>query len=129
MSSETFLNRQEAAKAIGKSEPTLDGYLKEGRFPNAKKVKAGKRLVWQIPLSDLQASGLLDKVNTASAIPSDELAEAKATIAGLTEKVAGLERLVAALEQARADLIASYASQIETAEKQADRRRKWFARG
>jgi hypothetical protein len=136
-----FLNRQEAAKAIGKSEVTLDGYLKAGLFPNAKKVKAaGKRLAWQIPLGDLQASGLLDQVNPASASPTDELSEAKATIAGLTEKVAGLERLIenlegtlelitSTLEQTTATLNKVIQPQIETSERQAERRRKWFARG
>jgi phage shock protein A len=132
MSSDNFLNRAEAAKALGKSEPTLDGYLKAGLFPKAKKVKAGKREVWQIPLSDLIASGLMDKVkpelDTASASHRDQLGELREIVAALRAENEQLRERLADLQQARADLIAAYAPQIETAQKQAERRR-WFARG
>jgi hypothetical protein len=133
MSSESYLNRAEAAKAIGKSEPTLDGYLKAGKFPGAKKVTEGKRQVWQIPLSDLINSGLMDKVSkadTASASPDqDRLAELRELVAALKAENEQLRERLADLQQARADLIAAYAPQIETAQKQAERRRKWFTRG
>jgi predicted ribosome quality control (RQC) complex YloA/Tae2 family protein len=134
MSSETYLNRAEAAKAIGKSEPTLDGYLKAGKFPKAKKVTEGKRQVWRIPLTDLLNSGLMDKVKpeaeTASASPDQErLAELRENVAALRAENEQLRERLADLQQARADLIAAYAPQIETAQKQAERRRKWFTRG
>lgn len=132
MSSETYLNRAEAAKAIGKSEPTLDGYLKAGRFPNAKKVLSGKREVWQIPLSDLLAAGLVDKVKPdliASGARPEQLAELRELNAALRAENEQLRERLADLQQARADLIAAYAPRIETAERQAERRRKWFSRG
>jgi hypothetical protein len=139
MTSERYLNRAEASKAIGKSEPTLDGYLKAGKFPNAKKVKTGKRETWSIPLTDLVASGLLDKVesqpeNTASASPSQvmsfqEQLNALQELATLRAENQQLKDRLADAERARQDLISAYAPRIETAERQASRRRSWFSRG
>jgi hypothetical protein len=138
--SERYLNRAEAAKAIGKSEPTLDGYLKAGKFPNAKKTQRGKRLTWQIPLTDLVAAGFMDSVTpkpetaTASALPLEvmsvqEQLSALQELATLRAENAQLRDRLADAERARQDLISAYAPRIETAERQAQRRRFWFGRG
>jgi vacuolar-type H+-ATPase subunit I/STV1 len=140
MTSERYLNRAEASKAIGKSEPTLDGYLKAGKFPNAKKVKTGKRETWQIPLTDLVSAGLLDKVesqpeaDTASALPKQvmsfqEQLNALQELATLRAENQQLRDRLVDAERARQDLISAYAPRIETAERQAQRRRFWFSRG
>lgn len=126
------MNISEAAKAAGKSIPTIRAYLAEGKLPNAKAVAKGKSKSWQIPLTDLVAAGLLDKVETApaSASPTNtELERLRLEVAQLRERLEGKDREISRLEQARADLIAAYAPRIETAERQAQRRWSWFSRG
>ena len=132
MTSDHLLNISEAAKATGKSIPTIRAYLAEGKLPNAKAVAKGKSKSWRIPLTDLVAAGLLDKVetSTASAQPSNgELEQLRVEVAQLRERLEGKDREIARLEQARADLIAAYAPRIETAERQSQRRKYWFSRG
>lgn len=132
MTSEHYLNISEAAKATGKSIPTIRAYLESGKLANAQATAKGKSKSWKIPLTDLVAAGLLDKVETssASASPSSgELEHLRIEVAQLRERLEGKDREIARLEQARIDLIAAYAPQIETAERQAQRRRSWFSRG
>jgi DNA-binding transcriptional MerR regulator len=62
MSSETYFNAQQAAKATGVTKVTIRTYLDRGDLPNAEQVARGKVMVWKIPLSELVAAGLLDKV-------------------------------------------------------------------
>lgn len=57
-----YLNINEAAKELGVSIPTIRLKLERKVFPNAHQVKQGKRKFWRIPLSDLIASGELDRV-------------------------------------------------------------------
>lgn len=130
MSSETHLNISEAARATGRSIPTIRNYLETKRLPNAKAVKNGERKTWRIPLTDLVAAGLLDNVKptTASASDSQALAEARELIAALRAENGQLRERLADAQQARADLIAAYAPRIETAQTQAERRRFWFSR-
>jgi phage terminase Nu1 subunit (DNA packaging protein) len=76
MSSETYLNASEAKDLLGVSMPTFQKWLKAKEFPNAKQRPKGKVLVWEIPLSDLQNSGKLDRVTSNSKEPSKaELSE------------------------------------------------------
>jgi DNA-binding transcriptional MerR regulator len=62
MTTDQVFTISEAARATGKSIPTIHTYLKAGKLPNAQSVPKGKSRSWQIPLTDLVASGLLDKV-------------------------------------------------------------------
>ncbi len=73
MSSETYFNASQAAKHSGVNVVTIRDYLAKGKLPNAKQVPKGKVKVWQIPLTDLAAAGLLDKVSSASESPSKEI--------------------------------------------------------
>ena len=66
MTSETYLNASQAAEHTGKSVVTIRHYLATKRLPNAKQVPKGKVKVWSIPLTDLVASGLLDRVSAPS---------------------------------------------------------------
>lgn len=59
-----YYNINEAAQELGVSIPTIRLKLKRKVFPNAHQVKQGKRKTWRIPLSDLIASGEMDKVKT-----------------------------------------------------------------
>lgn len=59
-----YLNINEAAQELGVSIPTIRLKLERKVFPNAHQVKQGKRKFWRIPLSDLIASGEMDKVKT-----------------------------------------------------------------
>jgi hypothetical protein len=130
-----YLNRAQAAKATGKSEPTIDAYLKSGRLPNAAKIRIGKREAWQIPITDLVAAGLLDKVNPTTETPQNgtlfdvmtlpEQLKALQEIAGLRAENEQLRNRLADAERARQDLINAYAPRIETAQTQAIRRRFW----
>lgn len=75
MSSETYLNASEAAELTGKSLPTIRHYLATGKLPNATQHPKGKVKVWAIPLTDLQAAGLLDKVSSPKQPSETELTE------------------------------------------------------
>ena len=130
MSSDKFLSISEAARATGKSIPTIRSYLEKKKLPNAKSKPKGSSKAWQIPLTDLVAAGLLDRVTTASEpalAPVSEVMELREQVAALTAENAQLRERLDDLKQSRADLIAAYAPQIETGEKQATRR-SWFSR-
>lgn len=64
MTSDQLFTRSETMRLTGKSGPTIDSYLKAGKLPNAFTVPKGKSRSWQIPLTDLVAAGLIDKVET-----------------------------------------------------------------
>ena len=80
MSSETYLNASQASQRTGVSLPTMRKWLAAERFPNATQTAKGKVKVWQIPLTDLVAEGLLDKVSSPSkTAPDSEKSEIRAT--------------------------------------------------
>lgn len=143
MTSETLYNLSQVSELTKLSLPTLRKYLKENRFPNAKQTTKGKVLVWAIPLTDLVAAELLDKVSSPdnSAQPTaplsredrlEALAERagrlEAELAQMRETVKALE---ATIEQATkraefAQLVAQ--SQIETKQVQDNRAQNWLER-
>jgi Fic family protein len=131
MSSETYFTATAAAKQLGVSNPTFQKYLKAGKFPNAKQTPKGKRLDWQIPLSDLQASGLLDRVTAAPNQPSEALTAPQNELGELRLRLAHTEEL---LRRADAELEAyrrrelTHLLAIETRETQQRRRFSWFTR-
>ena len=88
MSTDKLFNISEAARATGKSIPTIHNYLKSGKLPNAVSQPNGKSKTWQIPLTDLVAARLLDRVESepegARKVEQDETQT-------LREKVARLE--------------------------------------
>jgi DNA-binding transcriptional MerR regulator len=130
MSSDKLLSISEAARATGKSIPTIRNYLDKGKLPNATSKAKGSSKAWLIPLADLVAAGLLDKVSTPSEpalAPVSEVMELREQVAALKAENSQLRERLDDLKQSRADLIAAYAPQIETSEKQA-RRRSWFSR-
>lgn len=135
MSSETYLNASEAAEAAGISLVTLRKHLKAGKFPNAYQVDKGKVKVWQIPLTDLHASGLLDKVQKGAKRAS----EAELQQQRVFDLETDYDRLTAELETTRkllerADQELEYyrqreryfMTQLETKEVQEQRRFRWF---
>jgi len=80
MSSETYLNASQASQRTGVSLPTMRKWLAAERFPNATQTAKGKVKVWQIPLTDLVAEGLLDKVSSPSKTATDsEKSETRST--------------------------------------------------
>lgn len=131
MTTDKLLNISEAAKLTGKSIPTIRAYLDGKKLPNAKAVKKGKSKSWQIPLTDLVAAGLLDQVKPLATEQTDfeQLAKLREQVAALRAENEQLRERLADAQQARADLIAAYAPRIETAEAQAQRRRKWLLWG
>jgi predicted site-specific integrase-resolvase len=137
MSSETYLNASEAKDLLGVSMPTFQKWLKSGKFPNATQRPKGKVMVWEIPLSDLQNSGKLDRVTGSSKEPS------KAELSDLMNNALrlDLDRLETELRLtkellARADAeLESYRQRerqffavLETRETQERRRFNWFRR-
>jgi hypothetical protein len=133
MSSETYFNASQAARHTGTNVVTVRDYIAKGRLPNAKQVPKGKVLVWKIPLTDLAASGLLDKVSSLSE------AEIKvARSAALESQVSELQARLTLTEQllARADQeLEGYRQRerqlfatLETKATQEQRRNWWFGR-
>jgi uncharacterized protein YlxW (UPF0749 family) len=74
-----YYNISEAAKELGVSIPTIRLKLERKVFPNAHQVKQGKRKTWRIPLSDLIASGEMDKVKTRQELRAEEREENRTT--------------------------------------------------
>lgn len=143
MTSETLYNLTQVAELTKLSLPTLRKYLRENRFPNAKQATKGKVLVWAIPLTDLVAAELIDRVSGSanSAQPTAPLSredrlEALAERAGRLEaELASMRETVEvlkdSLEQAKkaaqfAQLVAQ--SQIETKQVQDNRAQNWLER-
>jgi DNA-binding transcriptional MerR regulator len=136
MSSERYLNASEAAELTGKSLPTIRHYLATGKLPNATQRPKGKVKVWVIPLTDLQAAGLLDKVS-GSKQPSDtELSQFRTQ--ALEHQLDLLQtelRLTRELLAERATELERYRQReqqffltLETRESQERRRFSWFRR-
>jgi DNA-binding transcriptional MerR regulator len=131
MSSETYLSISEAARATGKSIPTIRAYLTKGKLPNATSSTKGESRAWKIPLTDLVVAGLLDQVTT----PSEPEPTATPSTPTLGERVAALEaenrQLRERLDEALKDkqlFSTMFASQLETRQVQENRRRRWFSR-
>jgi uncharacterized protein YlxW (UPF0749 family) len=127
MSSDKLFNISEAARATGKSIPTIHNYLKAGKLPNAISTPNGKSKTWQIPLTDLVAARLLDRVesepDSARKVEQDETQL-------LREKVARLEAENEQLKERVQDgkeFIRAIQNQLETRATQ-EARRSWWGR-
>lgn len=99
---EQLLNIKQAAEFSGRPEQTIRNYLGlnpkapgESRLPNARKVKDGKKEVWQIPVKDLFEAGLMVSVKEKK----EEFSTPK-----LLEKIQVLEQTNSELEQKVKDL-------------------------
>lgn len=136
MSSDKMFTRSEAVRATGKSAPTIDNYLKAGKLPNAISVPNGRSKTWQIPLTDLVAAGLLDKVESepqsARDIEQDKTQALREENAALRAKSEQLEsRIQEALSRVQEALKRAefaeraYQNQIETRQTQESRRSWW----
>jgi DNA-binding transcriptional MerR regulator len=127
MSTDKLFNISEAARATGKSIPTIHNYLKAGKLPNAISTPNGKSKTWQIPLTDLVAARLLDKVESE---PESARNTDQDEIQRLREKVAGFEAKIEQLEarvQDSKEFLRVLQTQLETRETQ-DSRRSWWNR-
>ena len=136
MSSETYFNLSQASELCGVSLPTMRKAFREGKFPNATETTQGKRKSVSIPMSDLQDSGMLDRVkgNRSQGVkPSqsetmDIFTADKEELIKLKETVRQLE---ARLEEAKerqeetSYLLRSLSAQLETKEQQEKRRKFW----
>lgn len=130
-----LLNIKEAALYTGRPQQTIRNYLglkdpnnpEESRLPNAKKVKDGKKDVWQIPISDLFEAGLMKEVKGEKlelSVPEllDTIAKKDSYILELETKIKNLERSLAKtkdlaqLEQAVKDLKKDIAHQKDLIE-------------
>jgi DNA-binding transcriptional ArsR family regulator len=67
-----YLNINEASRLTGLSIPTIRSKLSKGLLPGASQVQDGKRSLWRIPLTDLVAAGLVDKVRVRNQL-TDQL--------------------------------------------------------
>jgi DNA-binding transcriptional MerR regulator len=127
MSSDKLFNISEAARATGKSIPTIHNYLKAGKLPNAISTPNGKSKTWQIPLTDLVAARLLDRVESE---PESARNTDQDEIQRLREKVAGFEAKIEQLEarvQDSKEFLRVLQTQLETRETQ-EARRSWWNR-
>lgn len=126
MSSDKLFNISEAARATGKSIPTIHNYLKAGKLPNAVSTPNGKSKTWQIPLTDLVAARLLDRVEPETSSPQPAQDENQL----LREKVARLEAENEQLKERVQDskeFLRALQTQIETRATQ-EARRSWWSR-
>jgi len=128
MSSETYFNLSKAAETCGVSLPTIRKAYKEGKFPNATEGKQGKRKTVSIPLSDLQTSGYLDKINSSQTIKISQsessdifTASERDELIRLRERVSQLEEALEGYKQREAQLFRV----LETREQQEKRRKFW----
>jgi hypothetical protein len=136
MSSETYFNASEAAERTGKSVVTIRAYLSNGKFPNATQRPKGKVKVWQIPLTDLVASGLLDKVSAPKQPSAQEVTSTHSEallrdldrleleLSHARELLARTEQELETYRQRERQLFAA----LETRETQERRRFAWFRR-
>jgi predicted site-specific integrase-resolvase len=133
MSSDNYFNATQAAKHTGVNVVTIRDYLAKGKLPNAKQVPKGKVKVWQIPLTDLAAAGLLDKVSSASEAQTVEVRSTalESQISELQARLTLTEQLLARADQElegyrqrERQLFAT----LETRATQEQRRRWWFGR-
>jgi DNA-binding transcriptional MerR regulator len=127
MSTDKLFNISEAARATGKSIPTIHNYLKAGKLPNAISTPNGKSKTWQIPLTDLVAARLLDRVESepegARNTDQDEIQRLREKVAGFEAKIEQLEARV----QDSKEFLRVLQTQLETRETQ-EARRSWWNR-
>jgi hypothetical protein len=130
MSSETYFNASQAAKHSGVNVVTIRDYLAKGKLPNAKQVPKGKVKVWQIPLTDLAAAGLLDKVSSASESQAKEIRSSalESRISELETELRMTQELLAEVKADRDYLRTRVPAQLETRATQEQRRFSWFKR-
>jgi hypothetical protein len=141
MTTDKTFTRAEAIRITGKSAPTIDAYLKNGRLPNATSSMNGKARIWQIPLTDLVAAGLLDKVSSE---PDTTPAQAPGSTQDLMNQLQTLtakyalaelelrltkEALAKSEDQERTSkaLIKTFTNILETRQTQ-EARRQWWTR-
>jgi len=136
-----LLTINEAARVTGKSLMTIRKALgltgSPSQLPNARKVllAGDKQERWQIPLSDLHNAGLMkggssqqaDKA-TPKETDREQLIRLAVENAGLRREIELLERNRLDLEQSLADLRLVLGRSIETAEKQEERRKRFWQR-
>ena len=135
MTTDQVFTISEAARATGKSIPTIHTYLKAGKLPNAISVPKGKSRSWQIPLTDLVASGLLDKVVSQpepepTQVILDQLQAARERLALLELELRLTKERVEAYKEQEATnkaLIKTFTNILETRQTQ-EARRAWFSR-
>jgi uncharacterized protein YlxW (UPF0749 family) len=127
MSSDKLFNISEAARATGKSIPTIHNYLKAGKLPNAISTPNGKSKTWQIPLTDLVAARLLDRVesepDSARKVEQDETQTLRERVARLEAENEQLKERV----QDSKEFLRALQTQIETRATQ-EARRSWWGR-
>jgi DNA-binding transcriptional MerR regulator len=127
MSSDKLFNISEAARATGKSIPTIHNYLKAGKLPNAISTPNGKSKTWQIPLTDLVAARLLDRVESepegARNTEQDETQLLREQVARLEAENYQLKERV----QDGKEFIRAIQNQLETRATQ-EARRSWWGR-
>lgn len=127
MSTDKLFNISEAARATGKSIPTIHNYLKSGKLPNAVSTPNGKSKTWQIPLTDLVAARLLDRVesepDSARKVEQDETQLLREQVARLEAENYQLKERV----QDGKDFLRALQTQIETRDTQ-EARRSWWGR-
>lgn len=127
MSSETYFTLIQAASACNISPPTLRKYLEQGRLPNAKQTPKGKVLVWSIPISDLLAAGLMDKVssNPQRALEGFTDPQHELKLLELTMENKRLEQLLASAEAQIVDLRADKQRAIEGGKEYREARKEY----
>lgn len=119
-----YLNISEAAKELGVSIPTIRLKLERKVFPNAHQVKQGKRKTWRIPLSDLIASGELDKVKPTE--PETTRSEAlEVEIDRLNAEISHLRELLARADKEIETYRPIVLNVLETRAAQEKRRSLW----
>lgn len=127
------LNVAQAAKVCKCSEMTIRKYLgitnppQPSQLPNARKEIVKGKSVWVIPITDLVAAGLMDKVtgsNAKAEATTSQASEAllRQEIDSLKALLAEKDRLIALYDQ---QLTLANRLQIETSQVQATRRRFW----
>jgi hypothetical protein len=127
------LNVAQAAKACGVAEMTIRKYLgitnppQPSQLPNARKETVKGKSVWVIPITDLVAAGLMDKVTGSNAKAEATTSEAllRQEIDSLKALLAEKDRLIALYDQ---QLTLANRLQIETSQVQEARRRRFWQR-
>jgi len=136
MTTDKTFTISEAARATGKSIPTIHAYLKSNKLPNAVAIPKGKSRSWQIPLTDLVAARLLDQVESPDPAPAvrtlseqerDELITLRAKAAEVQERIKDLQARADDLLKRAEFAERAYTNQIETRQTQ-ETRRLWWAR-
>ncbi len=130
MSSETSFHASQSAKHAGVNVVTIRDYLVKGRLPNARQTTKGKVTVWAIPLTDLVAAGLLDKVSSDSEAQIKEVRSTalQSQISELQARLTLTEQLLAEVRADRDYLRTRVPAQLETRDTQEQRRSWWFGR-